>query len=126
MWELYERPKRERRKNIFAGININKGGMFLNRMACELIGMGPGDVRYFLFFTDKEKPNLYGFLALLSPQKHEKNVYKVRYREFNRTAKVNAKQFIILHRMLEKAAKVGESTFPLTKEKDDFYSFEIK
>ena len=128
MWKLYERPRRERRKNVYPAININRGGLFLNRMACEMVGMvKPGDERYILFYYDEQNKNLFGFQVLLNNQEHMKDIYKVRYREQNKTAKINAKQFIIQHGLLERALKIEQTTFPLTKDKNgDVYSFELK
>jgi len=129
MWKIYERPKREYRKNVYAAININKGGMFLNRLACELIGMGAtkeNSIRFFLFHYDPDDRNRYGFRVLLNTQKYTKNLYKVKYRDENKTAKINAKKFIITHDLLKRAQKLEETTFPLIKEGEDFFYFELK
>jgi hypothetical protein len=127
MWKPYERPRREYRKNIYPAININRGGMFLNHMACEMIGLKePGDVRYFLFYTDDQDKERLGFRVLMNTQENIKNIYKVKYRHANRTAKINAKQFVITNGLLERGLKIGQTTFPLTKDKEGFYFFELK
>jgi len=126
-WKVYERSRGERRKNVFAAININRGGLFLNRMACELVGMTkPGDERYILFYYDEQNKNLFGFEVLLNNQQHMKDLYKVKYRDANKTAKINARQFIIQNNLLERTLKIKQTTFPLIKEKEDFYYFELK
>jgi len=127
MWKIYERPKREYRKNLYAAININRGGMFLNRMACDMIGMkAPEDIRFFLFHVDEKDKDRYGFRVFLNTQKYTKHLYKVKYRDQNKTAKINAKQFIITHDLLKRALKIEQATFPLFKEGEDFYYFELK
>jgi len=130
MWKLYERPKGERRKSVYPAININKGGMFLNHMACEMIGMkAPGDIRFFLFHYDDNDKNRYGFRVLKNKQENLKNQYRVKYRHQNKTAKINVKQFIITFDLLERTRKVEQTTFPLikdNKEGEDFYYFELK
>lgn len=128
MWKLYERPKREYRKNIYPAVNINRGGMFLNHMACEMIGFKePGDVRYFLFYVDEQDKHRFGFQVLMNTQENIKNIYKVKYRYANRTAKINAKQFVISNHLLERALKIEQTTFPLIRDKEgDIFFFELK
>jgi len=127
MWKPYERPKREYRKNLYAAININRGGMFLNHLACDMIGMkAPEDTRFFRFHTDEKDKNRFGFQVLLNTQQYARDLYKVKYRDENKTAKINAKQFVITYRLLERALKLEQTTFPLMKEGEDFYYFELK
>lgn len=127
MWKLYERPRREYRKNLYPAVNINRGGFFLNRMACDLIGMSvAGDVRYLLFYTDDKNKNLFGFRVLLNAQENLKDIYKVKYRDANKTAKINAKQFVIKNDLLSRALKLEQTTFPIIKDKEDIFFFELK
>jgi hypothetical protein len=127
MWKMWERGKKEYRKNVIAAVNINKWGMFLNRRACELVGIGEGDTRWLLFFEDETNPNKYGFRVLLNEQEYPKSIYKVSYRDTNKTAKINAKSFVREHNLIERAEKVETNSFHLVKEdEEDFYSFIIQ
>ncbi len=130
MWRIYKRPTRERKIGLFPGINIHRGGMQLNKMACAEMGIGVGDVKYFVMYEDEKNPNRFGFRVLNTPQSAEiENVYKVVYREDQRTAKVNSRQFIENFGLLERAMKLDKTTFPLEQEESEgevFWFFELK
>ena len=130
MWEEYKRPPRELRVGIFPAINIHRQGMQLNRMACQQMDICEGDIRWFLFYTDKERPDRFGFRILLNKQPDKlMNLYKVTYRPISHTAKINNRRFIEQFNLLDRALKIDRTTFPLSKEKidgGDIWFFELK
>jgi hypothetical protein len=130
MWVKDKRPKREPRIGMFPTIHVHRKGTQLNKAASEEMGLPDGEPRWIVFYTDDKNPARYGFVVLKNPQKDIDDVYKSAYREKAKLTKINNIGFCERHNILERALKLGRTTFPLSKEitesGDTLYFFELK
>ncbi len=122
-WTIHERPKLRVRAVTNPQLNINKVALFINRAACESIGIDENNDRWLLLLYDLKNPNKLGLWFWKDKRNnYSENLYKVTFMKATRTAKIGAISFIQQHKLYEKAKKVGRTTFPLipdkTKESD--------
>lgn len=130
MWVKDKRPKREPRIGMFPTIHVHRKGMQLNKGASEEMGLPDGEPRWMVFYVDDKDPLKYGFVVLKTPQKEIDDVYKAVYRAKAKVTKINNIGFSERHKILERALKLGRTTFPLNKEVlkggETLYFFELK
>ncbi len=128
IWITVKRPVREYRHNTYASINFGPGGIYFNKMACDLLGFGQGKKRWIMFLSDENDPRRIGFTVLNNPQENVESVYRVSYRPSNNTAKVSAKAMLDELQIMEKTRSVGTASFPIKidKENDGVYYVELK
>jgi hypothetical protein len=127
---VYKRPAYRLMSHHGPTVNVCRAGLFFNRRACELVGLDENSVRWALLLYDEDNPFRFGVRIFKtnreSAKEHSRDLYKVTYREFSHTGKINPTFFMKEYRLLEKALGVGNTTFPLlldTTQPHDSMSF---